>query len=115
MRSSMLEVLRQDYVRTARAKGLVERVVILKHALRNSLIPLTTIVVFQIPGIFGGAIITETVFNWKGMGFLYFSSLGSNDYPVAMALLFITAILVVVATLLGDILYMMIDPRIRLS
>ncbi len=115
MRSSMLEVLRQDYVRTARAKGLVERVVILKHALRNSLIPLTTIVVFQIPGIFGGAIITETVFNWKGMGFLYFSSLGSNDYPVAMALLFITAILVVVATLLGDILYTVIDPRIRLG
>ncbi len=115
MRSSMLEVLRQDYVRTARAKGLIERVVIMKHALRNSLIPLVTIVVFQLPGIFGGAIITETVFNWKGMGFLYFQSLGTNDYPVAMALLFITSILVVVATLLGDFLYTMIDPRIRFS
>ena len=115
MRSSMLEVLRQDYVRTARAKGLIERVVILKHALRNSLIPLTTIVVFQIPGIFGGAIITETVFNWKGMGYLYISAIGTNDYPVAMALLFITSFLVVVATLLGDILYTVIDPRIRLS
>lgn len=115
MRASMLEVLRQDYVRTARAKGLIERVVIMKHALRNSLIPLTTIVVFQIPGIFGGAIITETVFNWKGTGFLYISAIGTNDYPVAMALLFITSFLVVVATLLGDILYTIIDPRIRLS
>jgi peptide/nickel transport system permease protein len=115
MRSSMLEVLRQDYVRTARAKGLVERVVIMKHALRNSLIPLITIVVFQLPGIFGGAIITETVFNWKGMGFLYFQALGTNDYPVAMALLFITSILVVVATLLGDFLYTVVDPRIRFS
>lgn len=115
MRSSMLEVLRQDYVRTARAKGLIERVVIMKHAVRNALIPIITIVVFQIPGIFGGAIITETVFNWKGMGFLYFASLGSNDYPIAMALLFITSILVVVATLLGDVLYTVVDPRIRLS
>jgi peptide/nickel transport system permease protein len=115
MRSSMLEVLRQDYVRTARAKGLLEYVVIVKHALRNALIPIITIVVFQIPGIFGGAIITETVFNWKGMGFLYISALSTNDYPVAMSLLFITAILVVIATLLGDVLYTVVDPRIRLS
>lgn len=115
MRSSMLEVLRQDYVRTARAKGLLEQVVIMKHAVRNALIPIITIVVFQIPGIFGGAIITETVFNWKGMGFLYISALGANDYPIAMALLFITAVLVVVATLLGDVLYTVVDPRIRFS
>ena len=115
MRSSMLEVLRQDYVRTARAKGLVERLVIFKHAFRNSLIPLITIVVFQIPGIFGGAILTETVFNWKGMGLLYFQGIGTNDYPVVMALLFITSILVVIATLLGDILYTVVDPRIRFS
>jgi peptide/nickel transport system permease protein len=72
-------------------------------------------VVFQIPGIFGGAIITETVFNWPGMGFLYINALGRNDYPVAMAILFITAILVVVASLLGDILYTVVDPRIRFS
>lgn len=115
MRASMLEVLRQDYVRTARAKGLIERVVILKHALRNSLIPLITIVVFQLPGIFGGATITETVFNWQGMGFLYVFALAADDYPVAMAFLFISAILVVVATLLGDVLYTVVDPRIRFS
>lgn len=115
MRSSMLEVLRQDYVRTARAKGLRERIVIIKHAMRNALIPLITIVVFQIPGIFGGATITETVFNWPGMGFLYVFALGANDYPVAMAFLFISAVLVVIASLLGDILYTIVDPRIRFS
>lgn len=115
MRSSMLEVLRQDYVRTARAKGLRERVVIIKHAMRNAMIPLITIVVFQIPGIFGGATITETVFNWQGMGFLYVYALAANDYPVAMAFLFISSILVVIATLLGDILYTLVDPRIRFN
>ena len=115
MRASMLEVLRQDYVRTARAKGLIERVVVLKHALRNSLIPLITIVVFQLPGIFGGATITETVFNWQGMGFLYVYALAADDYPVAMAFLFISAVLVVIATLLGDVLYTVVDPRIRFS
>ena len=114
-RSSMLEVLRQDYVRTARAKGLRERVVLGKHALRNALIPLITIVVFQLPGLFGGAIITETVFKYKGMGLLYYSALIGNDWPVAMILLLITAILVVVATLLGDVLYTVVDPRIRLG
>lgn len=113
MRSSMLEVLRQDYVRVARAKGLSERVVIYKHALRNALIPLITIVVFQIPGIFGGATITETVFNWPGMGFLYVNALGRSDYPVAMAFLFISSVLVVIAALLGDVLYTLVDPRIR--
>lgn len=115
MRSSMLEVLRQDYVRTARAKGLRERLVIIKHAMRNALIPLITIVVFQIPGIFGGATITETVFNWPGMGFLYVFALGASDYPVAMAFLFISSVLVVIASLLGDILYTIVDPRIRFS
>lgn len=115
MRTAMLEVLRQDYVRTARAKGLRERVVILKHAMRNGLIPLITIVVFQIPGIFGGATITETVFNWPGMGFLYVHALGATDYPVAMAFLFISAVLVVIASLIGDVLYTVVDPRIRLN
>lgn len=115
IRASMLDVMRQDYVRTARAKGLVERVVILKHALRNALIPFITIVVFALPGLFGGAIITETIFNWPGMGRLYFDALGRSDYPVAMALLFITAVLTIIATLLRDILYTVVDPRIRLS
>jgi peptide/nickel transport system permease protein len=115
IRASMLDVLRQDYVRTARAKGLIERVVIIKHALRNALIPFVTIIVFSIPGLFGGAIITESVFSWPGMGRLYLLALGDNDYPVAMAILFITAVLTVVATLLRDVLYMVVDPRIRFS
>lgn len=115
VRASMLEVLRQDYVRTARAKGLVERLVIVKHALRNALIPFITIVVFSIPGLFGGAIITESIFSWPGMGRLYFTALGDYDYPVAMAILFITAVLTVIATLLRDILYTLVDPRIRFS
>lgn len=113
MRSSMLEVLRQDYVRTARAKGLVERVVIAKHAARNALIPLITIVVFQIPGIFSGAILTETIFNYPGMGRLFIDALGRDDWPIVMAILFISAVLVVIATLVGDILYTIVDPRIR--
>jgi peptide/nickel transport system permease protein len=115
VRGSMLEVLRQDYVRTARAKGLAERFVIMKHALRNALIPFVTIVVFTLPGIIGGAIITETIFSWPGMGRLYFLALGESDYPVAMAILFLIAILTVFATLLRDILYTLVDPRIRLS
>jgi peptide/nickel transport system permease protein len=115
MRSSMLEVLRQDYVRTARAKGLRERSVILKHAARNALIPLITIVVFEIPAIFGGAIITETIFNYPGMGRLFIQALSADDWPIVMAYLFISAILVVIATLIGDILYTVVDPRIRFS
>jgi peptide/nickel transport system permease protein len=115
VRASMLEVMRQDYVRTARAKGLVERLVILKHALRNGLIPFVTIVVFTLPGIIGGAIITETIFSWPGMGRLYYLALGESDYPVAMSVLFITAVLTVVATLLRDVLYTIVDPRIRFS
>ena len=114
-RSSMLEVLRQDYVRTARAKGLMERVVIIKHALRNALIPVVTILVFDIAGIFGGAILTETIFSYPGMGRLYFDALGFSDWPVVMAYLFIVAVLVVVATLIRDIVYTVVDPRIRFS
>jgi peptide/nickel transport system permease protein len=113
IRASMLDVLRQDYVRTARAKGLTERVVIIKHALRNALIPFVTIIVFSLPGLFGGALITETVFSWPGMGRLYIQALGNYDYPVNMAILFITAVLTVIATLLRDVLYTVVDPRIR--
>jgi peptide/nickel transport system permease protein len=115
IRSSMLEVLRQDYIRTARSKGLRERVVILKHALRNGLIPFITIVVFTLPGLFSGAIITESIFAWPGMGRLYLLALGDYDYPVAMAIFFIIAVLTVIATLLRDILYSAVDPRIRLK
>lgn len=115
VRSSMLEVLRQDYVRTARAKGLWERVVIIKHALRNALIPFVTIAVLTIPGFFAGAIITETVFAWPGMGRLYYDALTRSDWPIALAFIFISALLTVVATLLGDILYTVVDPRIKYS
>ena len=113
MRSSMLEVMRQDYVRTARAKGLIERVVIAKHALRNALIPVITVVALQLPALFGGAILTETVFSYPGMGRLFFNGLGASDWPVVMVILFISSILVVVATLLRDVIYTVIDPRIR--
>lgn len=113
MRASMLDVLRQDYVRTARAKGLVERLVIVKHAMRNALIPLVTIIVFTIPAIFGGATITETIFSWQGIGRLYFDALGADDWPLVMSILFISAVLTVIATLVGDILYTVVDPRIR--
>lgn len=115
MRSSMLEVLKQDYVRTARAKGVIERFVIGKHALRNALIPLITVVVLQIPSLFGGAVITETIFAWNGMGRLYFNALTRGDYPVLMSFLLITSILVVFANLLADFLYTVVDPRIRYS
>lgn len=115
IRASMLEVMRQDYVRTARAKGLDEKVVVLKHALRNALIPFITIVVFTLPGLFSGAIITESIFAWPGMGRLYLLALGDYDYPVAMAIFFIIAVLTVIATLMRDVLYTIADPRIRLS
>ncbi len=115
LRSSMLEVLRQDYVRTARAKGLQERMVINKHALRNALIPFITVLVLTIPGLFAGAILTETVFAWPGMGRLFNDALQRADYNIALAFIYVTTILTVFATLLGDILYAVVDPRIRYS
>lgn len=115
LRSSMLEVLRQDYVRTARAKGLRERLVVNKHALRNALIPFITVLVLTIPGLFAGAILTETVFAWPGMGRLFNDALQRSDYNIALAFVYITTILTVFATLLGDILYAVVDPRIRYS
>jgi peptide/nickel transport system permease protein len=115
LRSSMLEVLRQDYVRTARAKGLREQLVINKHALRNALIPFITVLVLTIPGLFAGAILTETVFAWPGMGRLFNDALQRSDYNIALAFIYVTTILTVFATLLGDILYAVVDPRIRYS
>lgn len=114
-RTSLLEVLRQDYVRTARAKGLVERLVIARHALRNALIPLVTIVTLQIPFLFGGAVITETIFSWQGMGLVFVDSLVQSDWPVAMTYLLILSGLTVTSTLLADVLYTLIDPRIRVA
>ncbi len=115
IRSSMLEVLRQDYVRTARAKGLIERVVISKHAFRNALIPFITLAVGIIPALFTGAIITETIFSWPGLGRLFYDSLVRSDYTVSMAILLIGTILTLFSFLLADILYTVVDPRIRMS
>jgi peptide/nickel transport system permease protein len=115
LRSSMLDVIHEDYIRTARAKGLRERVVIYKHALRNSLIPLVTLVGLDLPALFGGALFTETMFSWPGIGRLYFTAALKTDYPVVMAVLMIESALVILSTLLVDIVYASLDPRIRLS
>lgn len=115
MRSSMLDNLPLDYVRTARAKGLSERMVLMRHVLANSLIPVVTLVALGIPGIFGGAIITEQIFRVNGLGELLIHSIQNSDTPVVMALTFIFAILVVLFNLVADILYGVLDPRIRYS
>lgn len=115
MRSSMLEVMRADFIRTARAKGLSERFVIGRHALRNALIPVVTVVMMTMPTLFGGAVMTETIFSWPGLGRLFFDSLGKSDYPVMMGILLISSTLVILFNLLADVLYGMIDPRIALK
>jgi peptide/nickel transport system permease protein len=114
-RASMLEVLNQDYIRTARAKGLTERTVIVRHALRNALIPLATIVAFDISGIIGGAVITETVFQWDGMGRLFVDGLREIDPNRVMAFFVVTGTFAVVFNLLADIIYAVLDPRIRVG
>jgi peptide/nickel transport system permease protein len=115
VRASMLEVLRADYVRTARAKGVRERLVVLKHSLRNALIPFVTLLAGVLPSLFAGALVTETIFNWPGMGRLFVDALGRFDYAVAMAVLFITIVLTLIGYLLSDILYTVVDPRIQLT
>ncbi|MGA9865751.1 MAG: ABC transporter permease [Acetobacteraceae bacterium] len=115
MRSSMLEVIGQDYVRTARAKGMPERVVVLRHALRNALLPMIAIAGLQLPTLLGGALVTETVFTWPGMGRLFLDSIGYRDYPVLMGVLMVTALLVLIGNLGADLLYAVYDPRIRLD
>ncbi|MEO0504398.1 MAG: ABC transporter permease [Pseudomonadota bacterium] len=113
MRSSMLDNLSQDYVRTARAKGLREGVVVMVHVLRNSMIPVITVIALGIPAIFGGAIITENVFKVNGIGQLLITALFANDIPMVMTLTFIFAILIVLFNLIADVLYGVLDPRIR--
>ncbi|MBI3267581.1 MAG: ABC transporter permease [Planctomycetes bacterium] len=115
MRASMLEVIREDYVRTARAKGLGEGAVIWKHALRNALIPIVTLVALSIPGLVSGAIITEQIFSWPGMGQLLYKSVVNGDSPVAMVSFLLIALLTLLSNLLADILYAVVDPRIRLQ
>ncbi len=113
MRASMLEVIRQDYVRTARAKGLSEPVVVFKHALRNALLPVATLIGLYLPFLFSGTVFVEAVFAWPGMGRLIVESIFNRDYPVVMAGGFIFATIVVFGNLLADVLYGVIDPRIR--
>jgi peptide/nickel transport system permease protein len=114
-RSSMLEVLNMDYIRTARAKGLPEAVVVRKHALRNALIPIVTLLALSLPGILGSAPITETIFSINGLGKLFVDALGANDQMTLMADLVLTIVLVIVGNLLADILYAVVDPRVSLD
>jgi peptide/nickel transport system permease protein len=114
-RSSMLEVIRQDYIRTARAKGLSESKVILRHALKNALIPIVTILGLSVPELIGGSVIFETIFAIPGMGQLFYASTMSRDYPTVMGILFIGAVLTLLGNLMADIAYALVDPRIRMK
>jgi peptide/nickel transport system permease protein len=115
MRQSMLEVIRQDYIQSARAKGLSERVVIGKHALRNAMLPLVTILGLSLPGLIGGSVIVESIFAIPGMGQLMVQAVFERDYPVIMGNLVVVAVLTLVANLLADVAYGLVDPRIRLG
>jgi len=113
LRSGMLDVLHQDYIRTARSKGLSERLVLYRHALKNALIPLVTIFALDIPYIFAGSLYVELLFSWPGMGRLYYQSATKRDYPLLMAILIIAAGVTILANLLADIAYAYLDPRVR--
>lgn len=113
MRASMLEVLQQDYVRTARAKGLSGSRVIFKHALRNALIPVITLLGLTLPSLLAGAAITESIFSWPGLGYMAVQSVQTNDYPVVLATVMIGGVMVILGNLLADILYGLVDPRIK--
>jgi peptide/nickel transport system permease protein len=113
IRSAMLDSLNRDFVRTARAKGLSERSVIYKHALRNALLPVVTNMSLEIPFLFTGAIVVETVFSWPGMGRQFILAVDSFDYPVLMGILMVTSVIVVFANLVADVLYAVVDPRIQ--
>lgn len=115
IRSSMLEILQQDYLRTARAKGIGRRSVICKHALRNALVPIVTVIGMQIPTLFGGAVIIEQIFSWPGLGLLTMTAISNRDYPVIMGVCLLSAIVVLVANLITDILYALVDPTIQLD
>lgn len=114
-RTSMLEVIRQDYIRTARAKGLKERTVIFKHAFRNAMIPAITLLGFELPSLFGGAMIMEQIFVWPGVGHVYLSSISMRDYPFMLGFTILLAGLTLIGNLLSDVLYGLADPRIRLK
>jgi peptide/nickel transport system permease protein len=113
LRSSMIDVVKQDYMRTGRAKGVPITQLIVRHALRNAMIPLVTIIAIDFGSVAGGATITEGIFAWPGMGSLFLSSLATRDYPVLLAILMLSAILVISFNLVADVLYGIMDPRIR--
>lgn len=115
LRASMLEILHVDYVRTARAKGLRERVVIARHVFRNAGIPLVTLMALDLPFLFTGALFTEVVFSWPGMGRLFYQAADRRDYGVLMAIVMITSVLIILANLVADLVYSLLDPRITLS
>lgn len=115
VRSAMLEVMQQDYVRTARAKGLIEKVVVSRHALKNAALPFVTIIGLDIPFLLGGAIVTEQVFSWAGTGRLFIDAATKGDYPLVMGILMLVAVGVVIFGILTDIVYTFFDPRIRLN
>ncbi len=115
IRSAVLEILQQDYLRTARAKGIGRFKVIYKHALRNALVPIVTVIGMQIPMLFGGAVIIEQVFSWPGLGLMTMSAITARDYPVIMGVCLLSAIVVLAANLLTDIMYALVDPTITLE
>ncbi len=115
VRSSVLEVMSQDYIRVARAKGLLERVVVAKHALKNAALPFVTLIGLDLPSLLAGAVITESVFSWRGMGRLFINSAENSDFPVVMGILMMITMAVIVVQLLVDVVYTMLDPRIKLS
>lgn len=114
-RASMLEVLQQDYVRTARAKGLRNRVVVIRHALKNALLPIVTVIGLQLGGLLGGALLTETIFSWPGMGLWTYRAIQGRDYPIVQGAVLVSATIYVFVNLLVDISYAYLDPRIRYS
>lgn len=115
IRSSFLEILQQDYLRTARAKGIGYKRVIWKHAMRNALLPIVTVIGMQIPMLFGGAVIIEQVFSWPGLGLMTMTAIMGRDYPVIMGLCLLSAVVVLVSNLITDILYALVDPTIQLN
>ena len=115
VRASMLETVGQDYIRTARSKGLPERVVVSRHALKNAAIPLVTVAALDLPELFVGALVTEQIFGWPGMGRLFWDAATRADYPILMGILTVSALLIIVANLIADVCYGYLDPRIRYS
>jgi peptide/nickel transport system permease protein len=113
LRSSMLDVLHEDYIRTARAKGLHDGLVHYKHALRNAILPLVTLIALDLPSVFAGALFVETIFSWPGMGRLFWDAARGRDYPVLLGVVMITAVLIIVCNILADLAYCMLDPQVK--